>query len=598
MTVSGRSAELVQNQMIETQYHQARNAIFSENLTLVFIVAGALLHNSWQVVAAWTACEILSQVYRTFFMLRPYTKGWPKQNFARYWAVHHAIYQTGIGLVWGTAMFVFAHKTDPQSIVLTVAGLVVIVSGAVPSLAYNPLALRGFLVAVFGLMVTRLLQFGGSDQMLLALFLLLYGGVLWLMGSLQRRNVEEGIRIRFENIELMDELSEQTRLASEAREKAEAANLGKSQFLAAASHDLRQPLYALSLFSESLQALSLSQKARSIVGQMQGNPDALERLFSGLLDISRLDAGVVKAEREPIATDVLFDRIDRYLRPLAVQMKLDLRYRSDGSILLSDPVLIEQILVNLATNALRNTASGGVLVASRRRGNLIRLEVWDTGSGIGEADLGRIFDEFVQVGNPERNRRKGMGLGLAIVRRAALLLGTTISVRSIPGRGSFFHLTQPIAESIQTPEATTFAQLDDPINGLKLLIVEDDPDVRAALVILTSQWGVIAQIVGNADEALEMLGGSMVFDVVISDYRLPGSWDGLQFLRHCQTLVAQRPSLCLITGDLDPAILAEARALDIPLAHKPLPPARLRALLIHLASKSLRRAREPVEPVD
>ncbi len=587
---AGRSADLVHTQMIETQYQQARNNILAENVTLVFIVVSGLLHNSWKTVLLWTLCEVSSQIYRTIFMLRPYARGWPETDFARYWARHHAIYQTTIGVIWGASMFVFAHASDPESVVLTVTGLVVIVSGAVPGLAYNQLAMRGFLVTSFGLMALRLLQFGGLDYVILAAALTLYGGVLWLMGALQSRNVEEGIRIRFENIELLEELSSQTAQAREAREIAEAANLGKSQFLAAASHDLRQPLYALSLFSESLQSLTLSDKARGIVTQMQSNLDALERLFSGLLDISRLDAGVVKPQWAPIACDVLFDRIDHYLRPLAIQLGLDLRYRSDGSVLLSDPALMEQILVNLATNALRNTAQGGVLIASRRRGGLIRLEVWDTGSGIAAADLERIFDEFVQVGNPERNRRKGMGLGLAIVRRAAWLLGTTISVRSVPGRGSLFFLTQPIAQSDQTPENTTFAELDDPISGMSLLIVEDDPDVRTALATLTRQWGMIADVVGTADEALERLAGSSDYAIIMSDYRLPGSLNGLGFLRQCKGLEG-RAALCLITGDLDASILAEAQAADIPLAHKPLPPARLRALLIHLASKSAIKAR-------
>ena len=593
MTTAGRSADLVQAQMIETQYYQARNAILSENVTLLFIVCSALLHNSWRIVALWALCEIASQGYRTVFMLRPYVRGLPEQNFVRYWALHHAFYQTGIGLIWGAAMFAFAHANDPQSVIVTVIGLVVIVSGAVPGLAYNQLALRGFLITSFGLMGVRLIQFGQTDYTIIAAMLALYGGVLWLMGSLQSRHAEEGIRIRFENMDLFQELSAQTAQAREAREIAEAANLGKSQFLAAASHDLRQPLYALSLFSESLQSLTLSDKARGIVTQMQSNLNALERLFSGLLDISRLDAGVVKPKFEPIASDVLFDRIDHYLRPQAIQLGRDLRYRSDGSVLFSDPALIEQILVNLATNALRNTEKGGVLIASRRRGDSIRLEVWDTGSGIAEADIGRIFDEFVQVGNPERNRRKGMGLGLAIVRRAAKLLGTTISVRSVPGRGSLFHLTQPIAQSDQTPENTTFAELQDPISGLALLIVEDDPDVRTALVTLTSQWGVFADIVGTADEALVRLAEHYNYSVILSDYRLPGSMNGLQLLRHCQAQHAGI-ALSLITGDLDPVILAEAQAANIPIAHKPLPPARLRALLIHLANKAAGRTRQPL----
>ena len=166
-------------------------------------------------------------------------------------------------------------------------------------------------------------------------------------------------------------------------------------------------------------------------------------------------------------------------------MGLELRYRSDGSVLASDPGLLEQSLVNLATNALRNTEQGGVLIASRQRGERIGLSMRDTGSGIAEADLERVFDVLVQVGNPQRNRRKGMGLCLAIVRRAAQQLGTEVQVQSVPGHGTLLYLSQPPAQSDQTLEYITFAVLDGPISGLNLLIVENDPDVRTALITLT-----------------------------------------------------------------------------------------------------------------
>lgn len=195
---------------------------------------------------------------------------------------------------------------------------------------------------------------------------------------------------------------------------------------------------------------------------------------------------------KPIASDALFDWIDYYWRPLAIQMGLELRYRSDGSVLASDPGLLEQSLVNLATNALRNTKQGSVLIASRQRGERIGLSVRDTGSSFAEADLERVFDVLVQVGNPQRNRRKGMELCLVIVRRAAQLLGTEVQVQSVPGHGTLSYLSQPPAQSDQTLEYITFALLDDPISGQNLLIVGDDPDVRTALITLTGQWEVFA----------------------------------------------------------------------------------------------------------
>ena len=571
-------ADRVHAELIETQYLQARNNILSENTTLLFVAATALAHTAWRIVAAWVAAEVASQFYRHFRMLKRYAAGVPAENFATYWARHHAVYQTAIAVIWGSSMFLFAHPGDPLSVAMTVCGLVIIASGAVPGLAYNPPALFGFVVVVFAFVVFRLLTFPGFDYRVLAGAAFAYAGVLILMGRLQARTVATGVRIRFENVELLDALRAQT-------DAAEAASLAKSQFLAAASHDLRQPLYALGLFSGTLQMLDLSDEARTIVGHVRTNIDALDSLFSGLLDISRLEAGVVGTKIEPIATDALFDRLDQYLRPIADEAGLTLRYRSDGSAILSDPPLIEQILLNLGTNALRNTVCGGVLIAARRRGDAVRLEVWDTGVGIAAADYSRIFDDFIQVGNPERNRRKGMGLGLAIARRSAHLLGTQITLASRVGRGSLFYLMQPLTAA---GNAATPVQHDtpDPIAGVRVLVVDDDPEVREGIALLLRQWDVDVDVVGDSTSALALVASDADYMMILTDYRLPGALNGIDLVA-AMTAVAGRPlNACVVTGDLDPEIIAAATVRGIPLIHKPIHPARLRALIAHLTTSS------------
>ena len=576
-------ADRVHAELIETQYLQARNNIFAENTTLLFVVATALTHSRWPVVALWAATEMATQVYRHFRMLKRYAAGIPADDFAAYWARHHTFYQTGIAFVWGATMFLFAHEGDPLSVAMTVCGLVIITSGAVPGLAYNPPALLGFITVVFAFVVVRLATFAGADYRILAAAAIAYAGVLLLMGRLQARTVEAGVRIRFENVELLDRLRAQTEVAVAARAAAEAASLAKSQFLAAASHDLRQPLYALGLFSGTLATLDLPVEARAIVGHVRTNIEALEGLFSGLLDISRLEAGVVATKVEGIATDALFDRLDQYLRPIADELGLTLRYRSDGSAILSDPPLIEQIMLNLGTNALRNTVIGGVLIAARRRGPAVRLEVWDTGVGIAAADLDRIFDDFIQVGNPERNRRKGMGLGLAIARRSARLLGTEIAVASRPGRGSVFHLLQPLAAagSVAIPTA---AGATDPIAGVRVLVVDDDPEVREAIALLLRHWDVAVDVVPDAAAALARILVDAGYTMILTDYRLPGALTGLELVAQMVELAGKPLNACIVTGDLDPAVIAAAAARGIPLIHKPVQPARLRALIAHLAT--------------
>ena len=580
--MTGDGVDRVHAELIETQYLQARNNILAENTTLLFMAVTALGHTAWRIVALWLATEIATQVYRQFRMLNRFARGVPATNFAAYWARHHAIYQTSIGLVWGSTMFLFAHEGDPVSVAMTVSGLVIITSGAVPGLAYNPPALFGFVITTYALMVIRLLGFAGGDYRILAAAVAAYAFVLVLMGRLQGSTVAAGVRIRFENVELVDALRAQTDVAIAARAAAEAASIAKSQFLAAASHDLRQPLYALGLFSGTLQSLDLPDEARTIVGHVQTNIDALEGLFSGLLDISRLEAGVVATKIEAIATDELFDRIDHYLRPMADEFGLTLRFRSDGSAVLSDSALLEQILINFGANALRNTVRGGVLIAARRRGASVRLEVWDTGVGIAADDLARIFDDFIQVGNPERNRRKGMGLGLAIARRSARLLGGEIGVVSRVGRGSVFHMAQPLAAA-DLVTARDVAVAADPLAGVRILVVDDDPEVREAIAMLLRQWHVAVDVVGGADEALARIAADPGYTVVLSDYRLPGTMTGLELVAR-MTAIAGQLNACIVTGDLDPGVIAAAASAGIGLIHKPVQPARLRALIAHLAT--------------
>ena len=576
-------ADRVHAELIDTQYRQARNNIIVENGCLAFMVATALLRTDWRIVVAWAALEVGSQVYRQFRMLRRYAAGIPATNFAAYWSRHHAIYQTTLGLLWGATMFLFAHPADPISVTMTACVIIILTAGAVPGQSYNPPALFGYLVTTYVPAVVRLFTFPGADYHLFGALLAAFAGALVLMCRLQAESFAAGVRIRFENVELLDRLRTQTEVAVAARAAAEAASLGKSQFLAAASHDLRQPLYALGLFSGTLATLDLPAEARTIVGHVRTSIDALEGLFSGLLDISRLEAGVVRTKVEPIAADALFDRLDQYLRPIADELGLTLRYRSDGSVIASDPALVEQILLNLGSNALRNTVRGGVLIAARRRGDAVRLEVWDTGVGIAAGDLARIFDDFIQVGNPERNRRKGMGLGLAIARRSAHLLGAQIAVASRVGRGSVFHLTQPVAArgSGRLPAPVDAA---DPIAGVRVLVVDDDPEVREAIALLLRRWDVAVDVVGDAAAALARIAVDADYTMILTDYRLPGTLNGLDLVDRLAAAAGKRLNACIVTGDLDPGVIAAAAARGVPLIHKPVQPARLRALIAHLAT--------------
>lgn len=569
----------VRAEAVRTLYLQARNSAGAAAIVTVYIVGTAWAFTSMSVILGWLAVQLTTQVLREA-LLRAWNRSVVADEDLPRWAHAYTAYMALAGLVWGATMFLFAHPAAPITVALTLCGLYGISSGSVPGNAYNPPGIHAFVGLIFTAVLARLLLVGGWDYAVLGFASAGFGAIMILFGRVQARTVAEGFRIRFENVALLEALHERTAEAEEARHRAEQANLSKSQFLAAASHDLRQPLYALSLFSASLDTLRLDAQARIVVQDIQRSIAALEGLFNGLLDISRLEAGAIQLRPGTVDIDALFDRLSQYFRPLAIDRGLDLRFRSNGEQIRSDGALLEQLLSNLVSNAIRCTHQGGVLIAARLRGSTLRLEIWDTGIGIAEPDLFRIFEEFVQLGNPERDRRKGLGLGLAIAQRSARLLGTEIAVHSRFGRGSRFAIAQPIAEKAAFPPApltpiSMAAEIDLPV-----LIVDDDQDVRRAISGLLDRWGVRHDAVGSAEAALALIDCGHRYSIALVDFRLPGGTTGLDL---AVTIIARgivpQPAFTLITADFDVALLAAAEAQNIPVIHKPLGAEKLRSLL-------------------
>lgn len=574
---------------IRALYAQMRAGALSAVIITGYMVATAVPFTPWAVIAGWVAVTAVVQVLR-WVLIHAWHNRKPEDAALEPWARIYVAYQALAGTVWGATMFVFAHPGQPITVALTLCCLYAITSGSLPALSYTPAAAYALLGTTFAAVLIRLLATGTGVYYVLGIASALFGLMMVAFTRGQKRTLDEGFRIRFENQALVAALTAQKNAAEEARRQAEHASLAKSQFLAAASHDLRQPLYALSLFSASLDTLRLDDEGRRVVGNIQESVAVMESLFVGLLDLSKLEAGVVQPRVGRVSIDALFDRLSQYFRPVALERGLDLRFRSDGEWVASDETLLEQVLSNLVSNALRYTAAGGVLVAARARRGTVRLEVWDTGPGIDERDRQRIFDEFVQIDNSERDRRKGLGLGLSIARRAAMLLGGGVALASRPGRGSRFSLTQPaIARpssppGVGPPDRGHAQSLSLALSGrdrsLPVLIVEDDRDVRAALSNLLARWNVRFEAVAGADAALHRLEEGAAYALVLSDYRLAGEQNGLDLIaailaRHAPPA----PAAVLITGDLSPALMAAADQRGIPLLLKPVDPGLLRTLL-------------------
>jgi signal transduction histidine kinase/ActR/RegA family two-component response regulator len=391
--------------------------------------------------------------------------------------------------------------------------------------------------------------------------------------------------------ELEKRIREATADLAAKKNMAERANQAKSRFFAAASHDLRQPLHALSLFVAALKARNEQPETQDLIDNIEASAAAMELLFNALLDISRLDAGTIETRPVHFPLQKMLRDLDQQFSPLAEEKNLRLRFRPCNITLYSDPLLIERILANLIANAIRYTDDGGVLVACRRRGRMVRLSVIDTGRGIPPDQQDNVFHEFVQLHNPARDRSKGLGLGLAIVSRLGRLLGHRIDLRSRPDHGSMFSIDVPCGDAglIQPPAAANGAPGQIPDDAL-VLLVDDESAILRGMAELFDNWNIDLVTAHSADEAVLWLDSiGRLPDVIVSDYRLPDDTDGIEVITRLRQKFGRDIPAILVTGDTAPDTILRISQAAIPLLHKPLRPAKLRALLNHL----IQQARTP-----
>ncbi|NTV10896.1 MAG: response regulator [Zoogloea sp.] len=368
-----------------------------------------------------------------------------------------------------------------------------------------------------------------------------------------------------------------------ARREAEEANLAKSKFLAAASHDLRQPVQSLVMFNAVLSQRLAGHPAETVVKHMGASLDALQRLLSDLLEVSRLDAGSVQTHPQPVALGPLIDRLVTECTPRARSQGLRLRQVRTSTWTVSDPVLLERILRNLLENALRYTERGSILVGVRRHANGLRLCVVDSGIGIAPDQQALIFQEFYQVGNPGRNRDKGLGLGLAIVSRLCALLEHRIAVTSAPGRGSCFWVELPrlhVAPSEPAAPAPRDSASRQFTCANRVLVIDDESIVRDGLTACLESWGAKVLSAADADEALALCSSQdMHPSLIISDYRLGANRSGVEAVERLRAANGRPTPAIILTGDTDPANIAKIRDSGFMLLYKPVDPERLHAVV-------------------
>ena len=538
-----------------------------------------------QAVTVWLVSHalVVAGVYLTLRSIAPFTD--PAQQAARKLIACMA----AMGLSWGSLGYVVLYWGTPESVIYAIGIISTVSSGALglgaplyrAYVTYLTCAIGGVMMAV---------ALAGGPVMWPALFLT---GVYYALTGMQARTADRATRrsiaLKLENDRLVSQLRAESQRALAAQEAAEKADRDKSRFLAAASHDLRQPLHAMGLFLESLQRSPLNDHQLTVLGHAHAASGAAAEMLTTLLDYSRLEAGVVKVRPDAFAVQPLLTALEQEFGVQADTAGLVYRTRETSAAAFADRSLVGLVMHNFISNALRYTAKGGVLIACRTRGKRLALEVWDTGPGIPRSQWDNIFKEFHQLGNPERDRRKGLGLGLAIVQRLAREMNTSVEVLSQPGRGSVFRLWldrwQGALEDDTAPAPDTVSLV-----GLKVLAIDDDEAVRLGMQSLLHSWGCQCITAESSADALECL-EDITPDIIITDFRLRHEETGKQVLQALRAYLGTSVPAIIMTGDTSPQRLRDAQSTSALLLHKPVSTGQLRDAMVQLITQP-----QPVPP--
>jgi len=597
--------QLQQNPVKPSAHHVAtRHAVNHELFLLGYknLPVTGVGHSLLSILTVWAAAGTVGNTTLTWWLGYMLTigalYGFEHWNFRAYargdisgphelqrWRMHRQTLQFFSAAGWGGLGFLLVPGAEMHNIVIMTAFTGMVGYSAASNTAND---VRGFAVSALassGILVSQLATAFGREAAALSIMTILYSAVLTVVVKNTSATMRETIRLRMSNQALAAENARQAALA-------ERANRDKSEFLAAASHDLRQPVHALLLLIEAYRQGDPKAASHPLVRQIAAAGQSINGLFSALMELSRLESGTEKPSPVPIKLRAAMQAAIDNIRPQGDQKKLVLRTFVSKALaqttVYTDKVLLERILGNLLSNAIRYTSHGGVLLALRKAhgSDGLWLEVWDTGMGIAQVDQKRIFDPYVQIGNRERDRSKGLGLGLAIVRHAAELLGMGVSLYSRVGHGSRFRLYIPPSLIQEETEASMPAALSDFVRqpgavlaGRRILLIDDDPMVLQAMQALLGEWQMDLRCNGGADDSvLVQCDPDWTPECIVSDFRLPGPHNGIALL---DALLERYPNAVgiLQTGEMARDVYTQAEEAGYLVLSKPVPPQTLASTL-------------------
>ena len=450
-----------------------------------------------------------------------------------------------MGATWGLAPLMFLPEGDLAYTAIMLLVLLGVAVSGITAIATDRASVMLWIVPLMAPAPLALLWHYSPANLGLAAFALLFIFVNLTYVLKQNHVLSSTLRAQFENAALVRRLNEQMDLTA-------AASKDKSRFLAAASHDLRQPLHALSFFGSTLEKRMANSPDLPLIFNMMRSIEALDKSFNAILDVSKLDAQAVEPHQQLFPLRDLFRRLQMSFGGQAEEAGLQLHFKPGGKVVKSDPQLLERALANLVQNGLRYCRTGGVVVLARNWRGGTNIEVWDTGIGIAEVELPKVFGEFYQVENPERDRNKGLGIGLAIVSRLTLLLDHTLTVQSRVGQGSLFRIWVKGSDLEQMEEFTVGSDtVPTRIDDIRtILFIDDEEAIRTSVSDLLRQWGYTVLATATVDEARRAaLNHDSVIDVVISDLRLRGGEDGIRAIEQIRQVCGYTVPAVLVTGD-------------------------------------------------
>jgi signal transduction histidine kinase len=560
--------------------------LHSPTTTIGSLVAGAALvavmwdHVSHPVLIGWLLVLCVHQAFRVRHY-RAYLRAGAEGQESERWGKLYVVAAATAGVIWGSAgvlMFVPDSLPHQAMLVLILFGIATVSMGSLS--AFAP-AFYALVLLTLLPIIARMLIDPGPAHVYLAVPGIIVLGVVLSFGRTVNRIIAEWQTKRLENVDLIEELREQKMIAEQARLTAEIANRSKTQFFAAASHDLRQPLHAMGLFASALREKIEDPEVLDIVRSINSSVAALEGLFNELLDISKIDSGVIRPKLEHFRLERVFTRLRDEFAAEAQAKGLRLAVSGGEHAVQSDAVLLERIVRNLLGNAIRYTIKGEVALSAAPVNGSLRIEVRDTGPGIAPDDQQRIFEEFVQLANPGRTSRKGLGLGLSIVQRLCGLLGYEIRLVSERGQGAAFSFEVPrSAEGEAAPGKSAARARRADLSGRLAIVIDDEATIVEGMRVLLSGWGM--EVIGSAtgDDVVQAVHAKeRMPDLIIADYRLAGGAVGTDVIQRLRRELDPEIPALLVTGSTGPERVSEAEAERYGLLLKPVNPEALRAAI-------------------